>query len=94
MDGPGSPRSHPAVVASIVGSAWRFGVPGESGRVVRDVFFLYFYMVERFGLIEGARILEGRAAMAATVQIFRRYPALAVTLPAALAVSGTVAAAA
>ena len=82
------------IAASIAGSAWRLGVPGESGRVVRDVFFLYFYMVERFGLIEGARLLEGLALFAATMQLFRKHPALAVTLPAALAVSGVAAAAA
>jgi O-antigen ligase len=81
------------VIASIVGLAWRLEqVPGELARVARDAYGVYYQMAERTGLLEGARLLEGLGLAVATVMLFRRRPALSLTLPAVLAGSATVAA--
>jgi O-antigen ligase len=50
-------------------------------------------MHEDIGLLAGARLVEGLGLAVATVALFSRHPALSITLPAALAAAGTLAAA-
>src|SRR5204862_3787306 len=51
----------------------------------------YFFIQDRLGAGDAARLLEGFALVAATVMLFRRRPALARTLPLALGISAAAA---
>src|SRR6185369_8574417 len=53
----------------------------------------YFSYVDPPGITNAARILEGLALVAAAIEIIRRRPALAVSLPLAMAAAAIVAAA-
>jgi len=59
---------------------------------VRDLLQAYYIYPDRIGAIEGARLLEGLGMAAAAVFMFRQRPTMAVTLPAALCLSGAAAA--
>jgi len=84
-----------AIVASIVGSVWRLGrYPGELAREFDVIVHAYYFLPDRIGLGAGARILEGIAIAAAAVMLFRMRPRLAVWLPAVVAGTGSLAAAA
>jgi O-antigen ligase len=81
------------VAASIAGLAWQLGrYPGELPATVNEIFHGYFYITDRIGFVQGARLVEGIGLAAAAVMLFRLKPALAVTLPLALAWSTSVAA--
>jgi O-antigen ligase len=83
-----------AVAASVCGLAWQLGrYPGELPQTGRLLFYAYYLIGDRIGLVDGARLVEGLALTAATVTLFRQRPQLAVTLPVMLALSATVAAA-
>lgn len=84
-----------AIVASIAGSVWRLGrYPGELAHELDIIVHAYYIFPDRIGLGAGARILEGIAVAAAAVTFFRARPRLAVVLPAVLAGTGAVVAAA
>jgi len=97
--GPGAPSTigwllAVAVAASVGGVAWQFRrYPGELAETGRLLFYAYYRLVDRIGFLDGARLLEGLALVAATVTLFRQRPQLAVTIPMALAASATAAAA-
>jgi O-antigen ligase len=99
-DGPQTPRTLAwllalAIVSSVMAQAWQVAVyPGELADTVDRLFYGYYQTFEYIGFIDGARILGGLALVAAVVTTFRRHPRLAVSLPAAIATSGTLAAAA
>jgi O-antigen ligase len=84
-----------SIVGSIGGLAWHTSqYRGELGRTLDVVVHAYYDSIsvsDRLGLVDGARLLEGLALMAATVALFRQRPRLADRLPAALAVSATAA---
>ncbi len=81
------------IVASVVGLAWQLGqVPGALAETFDGLFHAYYLIAERIGFIDGARLLEGLALVAATVTLFRQRPALSVTLPVVLAGAASVAA--
>jgi hypothetical protein len=81
------------VAASIAGLAWLLGrYPGELPATIDQVVHGYFYSLDRIGLVDGARLLEGMALAAATVILFRRHPTLANALPFTLAASASLAA--
>jgi O-antigen ligase len=82
-----------AVVCSIAASAFVLAAtPGLLPQTVRDLLQAYYIYPDRIGAIEGARLIEGMALAAATVFVFRQRPSMAVTLPAALCLSGAAAA--
>src|SRR5262245_43884421 len=82
-----------AVVCSIAASAFVLAAtPGLLPQTLRDLLQAYYIYPDRIGAIEGARLVEGLAMAAATVFVFRQRPSIAVTLPAALCVSGAAAA--
>jgi O-antigen ligase len=77
-----------AVAASVGGIFWQFRrYPGELAETGKMLFYAYYRLVDRVGVLDGARLVEGLALAAATVTLFRQRPQLAVTLPMALAVS-------
>jgi O-antigen ligase len=79
--------------ASIAGLAWQLGrYPGELATTIDQIGHMYFFVLDRIGFVEGARLLEGLGLAAATVMLFRRSPTLANTLPRALASSAAAAA--
>ena len=81
-----------AVVASVGGIAWQLRrYPGELAETSRLLFYAYYRLPDRFGFLDGARLVEGLALAVATVTLFRQRPQLAVTLPMALAASAIVA---
>jgi O-antigen ligase len=83
------------IVASVAGLTWQLGrYAGEVPLTIDQTVHGYFYTVDRIGLVEGARLLEGLALAAATVTLFRRHPRLAESLPLTLASSAAPAAAA
>jgi O-antigen ligase len=97
--GPGVPSTigwllAAAIAASVGGVAWQFRrYPGELAETGKLLFFAYYRLIDRIGVLDGARLIEGLALAAATVTLFRQRPQVAVTLPMALAASATVAAA-
>ena len=81
------------ITASIVGLAWQLrGYSGVLSSTIDQLAHAYYFVGDRIGFIDGARLLEGLGLVAATVMLFRRHPALAVTLPQALTASASVAA--
>ena len=81
------------IAASIAGLAWQLrGYSGELAAAFNQLRHAYFFVVDRTGVVDGAQLIEGIGLSAATVMLFRRRPALAATLPIALAASATVAA--
>jgi O-antigen ligase len=81
------------IVASVAGLALQLGrFPDQLPYVIGQIGHSYFMIQDAIGVVEGARLLEGVALVAATVMIFRRQPALATTLPLALGGSATAAA--
>ncbi len=82
------------IIASIGAQAWRLhhDYPGELSRVVEQLSRVYYLTGDPIGFIAGARLLEGLALMVATVALFRNRPALAMWLPAALAIPAALAA--
>ena len=83
-----------AIVGSVAGLALQLrAFPGELAATIDQIVHGYFFIADRIGVVEGARLLEGIGLMTAAVTLFRRRPSLAVTLPAALAASGAAAAA-
>jgi O-antigen ligase len=76
------------VLGSIGGLALQLhAYPGELTGVVDQIAHGYFYIDDRLGLVDGARLLEGLGLVVATIMLLRQRPALAVTLPAVLATS-------
>jgi O-antigen ligase len=81
------------IVGSIGGLAWQLGrYPGELPGEIDRIAHIYFFIVDRIGVVPGARLLEGIGLAAATVILFRLKPSLSVTLPLALAGSAALAA--
>ena len=81
------------IAASIAGLAWQLGrYPGDLAATVDQIGHIYFFIGDPIGFADGARLLEGLALVAATVTLFRRYPALSITVPIALAASAAAAA--
>jgi hypothetical protein len=78
-----------AIVASMVGTAVRF--PGALREAANWAFYGYYLSVDPSGWVDGARLLEGIALVAAVFAMFRRRPQLAVALPAALTIAATAA---
>jgi len=76
-----------AIVASMAGTAARF--PGALREAANWAFYGYYLSVDPSGWVDGARLLEGIALVAAVFTMFRRRPHLAVALPAALTVGAT-----
>ena len=82
-----------AIIASIAGSAWQLGrYPGELAGVFDQLTHLHFFVGDRIGVVDAARLLEGIGLAAATVMLFRQYPSLSLSLPGALAASAAAAA--
>ena len=82
------------LVGSLAGLAWQLlQYPGELPRAAREFGYAYFVVGDNFSFMDGPRLLEGLALVAATVMLFRRHPSLAVTLPSVLAAGAIVAAA-
>src|SRR6185503_12552365 len=52
----------------------------------------YYMFTDHMGVVEGAKLLEGLALVAAVIQLFGRRPALAAELPVALGASAVCAA--
>ena len=70
------------IVASIAGLAWQLGrYPGELAGAIDQIAHLYFFLGDRIGVVDGARLLEGIGLAAATVMLFRQHPSLSMTLP-------------
>ena len=81
------------IIASIAGSAWQLGrYPGELAGAFDQLTHLYFFVGDRIGVVDAARLLEGIGLAAATVMLFRQHPSMSRTLPAALAASAATAA--
>jgi O-antigen ligase len=80
------------VVASVAGLALRY--PGQVSSTFDLLVHEYNLVEDRIGLVAGARLLEGLALAAGTIVLFRQRPRLAITLPAVLAMTGCLAAAA
>ena len=81
------------LIASIAGSAWQLGrYPGELAGVFDQLTHLYFFVGDRLGVVDAARLLEGIGLAAATVMLFRRHPSLSMSLPRALTASAAAAA--
>ena len=59
---------------------------------MRNLASSYFVYADHMGVVEGAKLLEGLALVAATIELFGRRPALAVELPVALGASAVCAA--
>jgi O-antigen ligase len=66
--------------------------PGELGNVLRGLGWSYYAFTDHMGVVEGAKLLEGLALFAATLEVFGRRPAVSVQLPAVLGVSAVLAA--
>ncbi len=66
--------------------------PGPRVAAAAVGWLLAIALVARLGLVGGARAAEGIALVATTMSLFRRHPALSVTLPKALVASATLAA--
>ena len=81
------------IAASIAGLAWQLrGYSGELSAPIDQLVHTYYVIGDRIGFVDGARLLEGIGLVVATVMLFRRHPALSVTLPQALTASASVAA--
>ena len=81
------------ITASIAGLAWQLrGYSGELSTTIDQLVHAYYVGGDRIGFVDGARLLEGIGLVVATVMLFRRHPALSVTLPQALTASASVAA--
>ena len=81
------------IVASIAGSAWQLGrYPGELAGAFDQLTHLYFFVGDRIGVVDAARLLEGLGLAAATVMLFRQHPSLSMSLPGALTASAATAA--
>jgi O-antigen ligase len=79
------------IVGSIAGLALQLrGHAGELPATVDQIVHGYFYINDRLGLVDGARLVEGLGLAAAAIVLLRRQPSLAITLPAALASSAAV----
>ena len=76
------------IIASIAGLAWQLNqLRGALAGTANALFRSYYLIADRIGFIEGARLIEGLALVAATVTLFRQRPALSVKLPVVLAAS-------
>ena len=81
------------IVASIAGLAWQLGrYPGELPYTVDQIEHIYFFITDRIGFNDGARLIEGIGLVVATVALLRRDPRLSARLPLALAGAAVVAA--
>jgi O-antigen ligase len=81
------------VVVSLAVGAWQLtAFPGELSAATDRVVHAYYLGIDNIGLADSARLLEGLGLVAATIIVFRKRPLVAVTLPAALTLSATVAA--
>jgi O-antigen ligase len=82
-----------AVVMSVIGQAIELGrYPDQLTDTFGTLFYGYYLLRDRIGFGDGARIIEGLALTSVVVALFRRHPAVSVRLPAALAISASVAA--
>jgi O-antigen ligase len=80
------------IAGSILGLALQLRrYPGELAAAIDQIVHLYFFIGDRIGVVDGARLLEGFGLAAATIVLFRQRPSLSVTLPAALTASAAVA---
>ncbi len=80
------------VVGSVVGVGWQLSrFPGELGAALQGLAESY-YLTDRIGSVDAARLLEGLGLALVTIGLFRRRPALAVQVPAVLAASAVCAA--
>ena len=83
-----------ALAASVASVAWRLReFPADLADTVARLRGAYFLFSDRIGFVDAARLAEGLGLVAATLHVFRRRPALAVWLPAALCAGAVVAAA-
>lgn len=74
-----------AIAASAAGLVWQFArASAPLGPGLSALTTNYFLTGDAFGVVEGAKALEGLALFAATLALLRRRPALAVQIPAAL----------
>jgi O-antigen ligase len=80
------------VVGSIIAIGSVARAPGELRQTLTELASSYYVFRDRMGVIEGAKLLEGLALLAATIELFGRRPALAAELPVALGVSAVCAA--
>ena len=81
------------IAASIAGLTWQLrGYSGELSAPIDQLVHTYYVIGDRIGFVDGARLLEGIGLVVATVMLFRRHPALSVTLPQVLTGSASVAA--
>ena len=60
--------------------------------VIDQLHYIYFFIPDRIGVVDAARLLEGMGLAAAVVILFRKYPRLAITLPLALSAGAAIAA--
>ncbi|PYQ78450.1 MAG: hypothetical protein DMG01_11570 [Acidobacteria bacterium] len=104
----GTDRRGPAVPRAMAAAGWLLGLamlasvasvtwlnreyPGLIADLRTWLLQAYYVFIDRVGFVDAARIVEGLALVVATLYVFRRKPALAVSLPAALCVSGAVSA--
>lgn len=81
------------IVGSVAGLAWQMShFPGWLTRTIHALAGTYFTTVDRIGVTDAAKLLEGIGLSAATILLMRRRPALAVQIPIVLAASSIVAA--
>src|SRR5437763_1633003 len=78
------------------GRNFSFSIPNSTFQIPNYLIHLLlaaFLFSDRIGFVDAARLAEGLGLVAATLHVFRRRPALAVWLPAALCAGAVVAAA-
>jgi O-antigen ligase len=80
------------IAGSIVALGSVVRASGELPWTLRNLTSSYFIYADHMGVIEGAKLLEGLALVAATIELFGRRPALATELPVALGTSAVLAA--
>jgi len=79
-----------SIVASMLATAARF--PGALADAINWAFYGYYLSPDPSGWVDGARLLEGVALVAAVFAMIRRRPQIAVALPASLTIAATAAA--
>src|SRR5712691_8556818 len=68
------------------------GSPGELRQTLLGLAQSYYVFTDHIGVVEGAKLVEGLALVAATIELLGRRPALATELPAVLGTSAVCAA--
>ncbi len=66
--------------------------PGELRQTLIGLAGSYYVFIDHMGVVEGAKLVEGLALLAAAIELFGRRPALATELPVALGASAVCAA--